>query len=138
MKMEPIIDVSGLPDVEFVDGIRINDIDKKLLHGKKKTPQSAWSLLLLLDFPIHFDLGTGEPRTLPGRPGSDALYYLLYPFWIMSRINFLDFCFLINFSAFIASVRELKGIVVFKTQGIPLLVQMLFFPESLWNSELLT
>jgi len=35
MKMEPIIDVSGLPDVEFVDGIRINDIDKKLLHGKK-------------------------------------------------------------------------------------------------------
>ena len=49
MEMESIIDVSGLPDVEFVDGIRINDIDEKLLHGKKKTPQSAWSLLLLLD-----------------------------------------------------------------------------------------
>ena len=55
MEMESIIDVSGLPEVEFIDGIRINDINEKLLHGKKKDP----AICVVFAPPLGL-----EPRTL--------------------------------------------------------------------------
>src|SRR5690554_3529313 len=56
-----------------------------------------------------------------------------HPFSMMSRMVFLDFCFLIKASAVIASDLEGNSIQLFTFQGIPLLVQILFLFASLWK-----